>query len=1255
MTNFTSPLIQKILSTQERGALRLFDRIISAELSRLHLSGHLLNLTHNIHAADGGVDAYLEEIEDGQITFLPQGSSYFQIKTGTSTNLDQSAVRKDLLVNSDGTDLKPKIRKCFEEGGTFVVVTFGWDGPADTTELKRKFQSSLDEITSDYQSVSIEILTANQILRIIEQSLSLSLDLLDLSRTNMLTHEKWGASLLFDYNTDYFDDDQILRYISAVREGIELYKFSRVLGLAGVGKTRLVYEALKDESYRESVIYFSDPDLFFNDEAAARIRNNENVPPTIIVIDECSQDDYLRINQKYKDAPSEIKFVTLFNEDETESKSAQYHFIDEVSSDIITKIIKAYGHPAGIAQKWALGCGGSPRVAHEIGVSLSTDSKNPLSPGEFDLFWERMIAGKRSLEAEDVKNDIELLMALALFKRLGYQGRNSDEFDYVYETFIHQVTDLSKVAISRRIDYLRRRKILQGTKTLYISPAYLHFWLWQQWWDRHPRLIDIKKVFSMPKQLLEWFFEMFRYAFQVPETKNLAVELLSDDSAWRTSPYFNSETGRKVFSALSSAFPDLGLKYIEDKIGNDTIANLKQFKHGRREVVWALEKSARWREHFEDSAKVLSLLALSENESYGNNATGIFINLFSHGYAHKATTETPPVERFPILESLIESDDHGKIALGLSCIEKGLKSQNILVFSQGVNLFAPQPEHWIPSDHLEVKESYHRIWRLLIQEISRLSGDLLNTAVQIALDNSTEVALIEGLQSQVLSDIRQIVIAHPAHKKAVIRRVSKAIHYGPSWGLHDLEEWQILYNDLLGDKYHDRLVRYVGMRLIEDEFDGHKKDKEHIEGEVKRLVDEAINDPPIMLNELNWLVTTRAERAYEFGYKLGQMDTKRLFLQPLLEALRSSENDTSATIVGVYLRALNEADNELWWQCTDNIYNDEALRVHYLDVIFYSGLNDKTASRVLSLVKQDLIGFERLRLFIGGRATEPLSPSALDEWLVYLIECDEFWAVGTAIELAAMYSFHKDPKMDLPVDTLFRMITHQALFFNKDRANSGTMVAFEWHQIAVRLFKREDRVRDDLLSKILSFLEDQNAVLNDFEFYTYECLNEFATVDPNLTWEKIHPYLADPASSAYYILQQWLNGSYIHRKAEPGIKYFDPSGILSWCEEDSENRAKILADIVPPDYDSDFPWLRTILEKYGSDEEVRGILHSSYTGGSYAGPSSAHHLKKVRATEEYLAKEEKNHPLVARWAMERIEYLKRWANNALDEEERRGY
>ena len=59
-----------------------------------------------------------------------------------------------------------------------------------------------------------------------------------------------------------------------------------------------------------------------------------------------------------------------------------------------------------------------------------------------------------------------------------------------------------------------------------------------------------------------------------------------------------------------------------------------RFEDGRRDVIWTLEGTALYPDLFKQSARLLLKLADAENETWSNNATGVFTGLFSLGYSN---------------------------------------------------------------------------------------------------------------------------------------------------------------------------------------------------------------------------------------------------------------------------------------------------------------------------------------------------------------------------------------------------------------------------------------------------------------------------------------------------------------------------------------------------------------------------------------------------------------------------------------------
>src|SRR5438034_1679593 len=121
---------------------------------------------------------------------------------------------------------------------------------------------------------------------------------------------------------------------------------------------------------------------------------------------------------------------------------------------------------------------------------------------------------------------------------------------------------------------------------------------------------------------------MFQYAAGSRVAKKIVEELLGKGGPFTEKYFFEQGRDDRFFLALTSAAPEAALLCLQRTVGTWDVEKLRLFGPGRREVVWALEKIAVWRELFTGAARLLLSLAEAENENFGNNATGVFAELF---------------------------------------------------------------------------------------------------------------------------------------------------------------------------------------------------------------------------------------------------------------------------------------------------------------------------------------------------------------------------------------------------------------------------------------------------------------------------------------------------------------------------------------------------------------------------------------------------------------------------------------------------
>lgn len=94
------------------------------------------------------------------------------------------------------------------------------------------------------------------------------------------------------------------------------------------------------------------------------------------------------------------------------------------------------------------------------------------------------------------------------------------------------------------------QRILQGRHTLYITPKALHIKLWIDWWrvyGRSFRYAEFLEDLSSTPPLLQWFFEMFRYAAQSEAATEIVSELLGENGPFQTDDFLQTKAGARFF------------------------------------------------------------------------------------------------------------------------------------------------------------------------------------------------------------------------------------------------------------------------------------------------------------------------------------------------------------------------------------------------------------------------------------------------------------------------------------------------------------------------------------------------------------------------------------------------------------------------------------------------------------------------------------------------------------------------------------
>ncbi len=1212
----------------EREAVNIFAELLWAEANSIGIHKNLINVPSAITVADGGIDAEVQTvaISVGQ-GIIKEGLTRYQIKTG-DFSLGSERNIKSILFKDGTNELKPKVKSCLDNNGTLIVVLFGWDNPeTEDNQLINKFLSCLTSNDPKYSNATIEIFQQNKLISFVKSFPSLALRINGRDKFRFQTHHSWSQEdnmrhelKMGEKQTNFVED--VAMEIRNSKEAVHI----RVIGEPGIGKTRLVLEATKADDLKPFMIY-CDAKEFKSSELMNEILRDDNTFFTILVLDECDRDNQAYIWNKVKTRGSRVKLISIYNEKEDFSGTTKLFEIDLLENKQIIEILFEYIGVEDHARRWAKFCSGSPRVAHVIGWNLKNNPEDVLKPLDTVNIWKRYItAGDTGTIVEERRI---VLQQIALFKRFGYSKPLKREKDTIVEMVKDVDPQITDKKFEKIVTDLRNRKILQGSDTLYITPKALHIKLWNEWWDNYGESFELETfLVNLPNKLQQWFSEMFVYARQSKIALKRVNEFLSFSGLYQRLEFLQSEVGANLFLSLTEADPKAALACLKRLLGSSNKEQLLAFSEGRREIIWALEKIVVWRELFFDAATLLLSLAEAENEKYSNNATGVFVGLFSPGHGSVSPTEASLRERFSLLEQTLESSSKERRLIGLQACEKALITEGFSRIAgaeyQGLR---KEPELWMPKTYEEFFKAYEDVWQLLRKKLVTSEKDEQDKIVDILLNNTIGIGSIKILFDMVFETVNDLAKQSSKNKKKALKVVIELIYYyhvSDNEKIPDeiLQKWEKLKLELTGDSFSSLLKRYVGMDLLEDRVDQHNNSVDHREEHVKNLAAQAIQDSSLLLPELHWLVTKDAQNGFNFGEELALKDKTYNLFSLILEAQRNASTEQASVLfLGGYFYVLAERDIDRYENKLDELVLDPSLSVWIAELSFRAIVSDRAALRILELAKKGIVKTGHFRMFCFGGVLKNISEGILRKWLEFLIkEAKDKYAIFIAMDMFHLYYLLGEQTHKFSDDLILKLLLHPMLFEQSEEHKRNSMAEHHWENLAKAFVRYYPAESLPLAEHIVRHLGQSGNILDTIHSKYKEILDRIAKLYPKEVWLLVSKYLDPKSDSANYRqnlrIQGWFKGNPFSQGYDEDLISFPLKEIFAWVDEDVEHRAAYIAEFVPTNlsFSQDQVCLaRELLIKYGNRRDVRDGLISNFSSESWWGSASEHYKSKKQS------------------------------------------
>ena len=1208
-------------------------------------------LSLNLNIKDGGVDAKVEQ-SPRMSGLLSRGLTSYQIKTGSSFKPWQpSSLKNTLFGKSNAMPSKQllgsEIQRCLEQNGTYVVVTFGHDlTPDQHTKTTMHLVELL--LACGYSDPKIAVYGQGQLIGELDKYPSICLKLTGLDKGGFLPIEGWKTYAQMHDELELGDKQQEL--IKDIQNSLDssTIQHIRIIGEPGIGKTRLVLEAVSIDYIAPSVLYVPTGIDFQKSKLFNELLKPEIPRSVTLVVDDCDNHDRSSIWSALK-GRNGIKLITIdHGPDETHDSSMKIYPCPKLPDDQIKSILFKHYHLQAGLSNWAEWCSGSPRVAHAVGENLKHNPDDILkSPADVPI-WDRFIIGHKVMASRDAEQHRIVLRHIALFQRFGFENPVNDEARFIFNEVNQADSTISWTQFQTIVRYYRKKRILQGRHTLFIVPKALHIYLWVDIWNQYGHGFDFHAFLErLPESMKDWFLSLFIYAHSSAPAKNVVKKILSIGGPFDNHNFLVSEVGLRFIRYLSEADPRTTLALLERTIMTWPHEDLLAWKTGRQDIIWALEKIAVWEDLYIRAVNVLIPMALAENAQNSNNAKGLLSSLFSIGRGW-APTEAPPALRYPILQELVISKDTRMRDLGLELCKQWLEVRGgFRVIGAEYQGLKPTVKFWRPKTYGEIYDEWRRVLQLLHREMKGFNVRDKNKVVEVLAHAANGFVQYEQMADEVLDILFELAEDKEINPRSLTRFVIMQRRQ-----LNDDLDQKIvtrldkLDKKLTGTSIWDQTKRYVLDTNLNEDYrirDGEYQELDLPSRRVQDLAKQYIQDTSVFSEYVPKLLRENGHRLHEFGVECGKL-TDTQFDDIIMKNIQSDYRDVNGTYLGGYLAGIRTRDEGRWETLLGNLLHVDSTIDIAVQCIWSSGFTEAFVRDMLSLYQVKKITATAFHRIAYRRDKDILSDGLFQQVINALLERGDDESINISTEMVQEFYFDKDrnnnpPPSNFPEDLVFKVLTAKTTDNNHNQ-----MYGYYWDVIARNFLNQHPNRKIELFENMMS--DAGRISRHGTTEYIAKIADEIVDEYPNETWKIISELMVSDSKNSYELIF-WLRdrGGFDDQTIHGAINRMPAQDIINWIKEDVENRLWLIREVLPKTLNEDEggTLTRLFIEEFCDDESIANGVCVHFHMGGWSGPESIYLSQKRDAARPWLS--EIHSPKIQVWLGKYIDYL----NNRIEQ------
>ncbi len=1221
-------------------------RLLHVEAHKYEIPKSCISGSLNIKAADGGEDAHIKWIGGPDKTeWLPNRYTLFQCKATemSISKCKDEIVSKEKLEHRVKHKLKPRVEDVFDNGGSYVLFCTD-DYTVHPSELKRikAFREAIKSTGAPYyETVDIQIYDANKISTWVNEYVPLIVQVSNWIGkpllNSMWTWEDWNKYP--ENDVEYVQDDILSDHISQLKSHfIGVKKVARIVGLSGLGKTRLALEVfrppenlqenIESQMITDQVVYIDAADESTGLPGKIKQWRDQNLGG-ILVVDNCDLDLHQRLRKEIEHPDSRLSLLTLdYNPESSDDDNLIQ--LKPASNDVIKGIItQSYsGLQEADIYRIVEFAEGFPQIAVILAKARLNEVEDMGNLND-NILMEKLLWGRRTPNDEARK----VIDTCSLFTHLGFSDDMIHQVDFVAEN----ICGISKDKFyGHAIRFIEHGILDRRNRFVKVVPIPLAVRLAADWWKGcHPKRAKELIIGDMPDGMVEALCDQISKLHYVHEARQLTKELCGDTGPFGQAEVLNSDKGSRLFRSLVEVNPIDTANALERAFSSWDKEQLLQVKAGRRNLVWALQKLCFWENTFPIAARILLSFAVAENETWGNNSTNQFFQLYHYLLSG---TQAPPNLRLQVIDEALASGDIDYKQIAVRALGHALHTHH---FSRDCNAEiqgsrAPQ-EDWKP----KVWQDVFDYWSNCLERLSPLASidDELGALARNQIAGNLRGLVQYGRMDELESALKSICVENYIFWPEAYKEVKNTIYFDgaklPTDGIYKLNNWLEL---LEPQTFVQRWNLIISDPRIEFETDEGETHSDRLYRLASEFAEECSKNSQELFENLEIIFKGNQSRGYAFGHALGKhLDQDEFFINKSLSILKDipSEKVNSSVLCG-FAYSVSPKKPKLIQDMLDSIVDDEDLYIHAINLTCSIKVQKNDLDRIIELVKKGKFNPNDLKQFAYGGTLKHLSPEDVISF------CKDIISFGNegilpALEVIFMYTFKDDKKFELCQDEIQKILEIPDILFEFESISN--MDDYYFTELVSRLLDEENNDKFAInISKIIIRTFSSEKFIVGLISSLKPILRILLSKYRNITW----PIFGEALLSDYYHMSHLFMPDNKAKYYSKGVlTELSDDFLIQWCNDNSEKAPVIVAKLVPLFVKEDetysfHPIAKSLIYNFGDRTDVQSAIDSNMWTFSSIDSRIPYYEKQIEAIKELKTDE---NPKLGIWCDKMIKKL----------------